>query len=112
MLSVLKPSELSWIRDLAIARARPARPDAPGGDPQRTSPVLTERIEALIASLPHDAQAELLALVRLGRGDGDWSALLADARRQDGAMPRTIAGIQSLDEHIDRGLLALRRDDD
>lgn len=110
MFNVLTHSELSAIHDIALARARldgylARRPSFEERD------ALTAKLVARIAALPAEAQAELLALVRLGQNGHahhEWTDLLEAARRpRDVSTPQHLAAQGALDAAIERGLLAL-----
>jgi hypothetical protein len=122
MFDTLTPSDLATIRDLAMTRSALAQrsEDIEQARLRAMSVVdaewseLTRRLQERIAALSRDARSELLALVRLGRGEKaagmDWSRLNSQARGQDDDdTARGIAETPSLDEHIERGLLALQQ---
>jgi hypothetical protein len=109
MLDALTHSDLSAIHDLAIARARvDGHLSRPASTHERDT--LADRLAARIAQLSPEAQAELLALVRLGRNGTrvDWGDLLAQSRDpRDLSTPAYLARHPELDACIERGLLAL-----
>src|SRR5687767_15218343 len=81
MFEALTHSDLASIHDLAVARAR-LDGHLSRGTPVAEREALTARLTERIAALSTAAQAELLALVRLGQAAGrvDWATLLSEAR--------------------------------
>lgn len=79
--------------------------EAHAGDPTR------QELSAFINALDEDEQIDLVALLRLGRGDGgpdDWDSLRSEAARQHNN--RTVAyllGIPLLADHLEEGLSLL-----
>lgn len=79
--------------------------EAHADDPTR------QELAAFINALDEDEQIDLVALLRLGRGDGtpdDWDSLRGEAARQHNG--RTVAyllGIPLLADHLEEGLSLL-----
>lgn len=79
----------------------------------RSDDPVAQEIAGAVAALDVDAQADLVALAWLGRGDGDldsWDELRAEAlRAQNGRTAAYLLGMPLLSDYLEEGLAQFGR---